>query len=172
MTFRALIGMGLIAIAGLSQAQSTPIEQWQIIEGKGLTDDYVFIGMTRKLANTRTANGNCKGKVTECTFRAQDNPIGPSITLHFSPKNRVTRFDIVQRNGIAWQTTAGVIEGMTPEQVQALYPGSTIQQTGQTTQVVMARNQGYSYSYEKVCNSDDFCDVNIFHSIFKRRKSQ
>ncbi len=127
MTFRALIGMSLIAMSGLSQAQSTPIEQWQIIEGQGLTDNYVYLGMSRKEANTRTSNGNCRGKVTQCSFRAQDNVNAPVITLFFNAKNRVTAINFIQGAGISWPTTAGFTEGMTPEQIlgapTVIYPG-------------------------------------------------
>ncbi|MDZ7812906.1 MAG: hypothetical protein U5L74_07250 [Ideonella sp.] len=43
MTPRSLLAMAALtfAAAGAAHAQSTPIEQWKVIEGKGLTDNYV-----------------------------------------------------------------------------------------------------------------------------------
>ena len=168
----SLMGMALLSISSLAQAQSTPIEQWKIIEGRGLTDDYVYLGMSRKEANTRTTNGNCKGKVTQCSFRAQDNVNAPVIMLYFNDKNKVSDINLIQGAGISWPTTAGAVDGMTPEQVQALYPGSAIQQADPFTRVVVAARQGYRYSFNQVCNSDDQCPIFTYHSVFKRQKAQ
>ena len=168
----SLIGIALLSISSLAQAQSTPIEQWQIMEGKGLTDNYVYLGMSRKEARTRTTNGNCDGQVAQCSFRAQDNERAPVITLFFNSKNKVSDINIIQGAGISWPTTAGAVDGMTPEQVQALYPGSVIQQADPFTRVVVAARQGYRYSFNQVCNSDDQCPTFIYHSLFKRQKGQ
>ena len=161
-----------LGLAATAQAQSTPIEQWKIIEGKGLTDKYVYIGMSREEANTRTTNGDCSGKVSQCSFRGQDNPDAPVINLLFNKKNKVTDINFYQGAPIAWPTKAGVIDGMTPEQVQALYPGSVIQQTDPFTRVVVAARQGYRYSFNYMCNSDDQCNISTYQSVFKRQKAQ
>lgn len=172
MKLHTLLSISLLGLSGLTQAQSTPIEQWQIIEGKGLTDNYVYLGMTRQEARTRTTNGNCNGKVAQCSFRGQDNPEAPAITLFFNDKNRVSDINIVQGGSISWPTSAGAVDRMTPEQVQAFYPGSVIQQGDPFTRVVVAARQGYRYTFNQVCNTDDICPISTYHSIFKRQKGQ
>lgn len=172
MKLQTLLSISLLGLSGMTQAQSTPIEQWQIMEGKGLTDNYVYLGMSRKEARTRTTNGNCNGKVTQCSFRAQDNQNAPVITLFFNSQNKVSDINIIQGAGISWPTKAGAVDGMTPEQVQALYPGSVIQQADPFTRVVVAARQGYRYSFNQVCNSDGQCPIFTYHSLFKRQKGQ
>jgi hypothetical protein len=172
MKLHTLLSISLLSLSGLAPAQSPPIEQWKILEGRGLTDNYVYLGMSREEANTRTTNGNCSGNVSQCSFRGQDNPDAPVITLFFNKKNKVTDINFIQGVPIAWPTTAGAVDGMTPEQVQALYPGSVIQQTDPFTRVVVAARQGYRYSFHQVCNSDDQCPIFTYHSVFKRQKAQ
>ena len=173
MKLQTLLSISLLGLSSLAQAQSTPITQWQIIEGKGLTDNYVYLGMSRKEARTRTTNGNCNGQVAQCSFRAQDNLDAPVITLFFNSKNKVSDIVINQGGGnITWPTSAGVMDGMTPEQVQAFYPGSVIEQTDPFTRVVVASRQGYRYTFNQVCNSDDICPISTYTTLFKRQKGQ
>jgi hypothetical protein len=126
--------LGIVALAlGSLAAQATPVEQWQIIEGRGLTDDAVFLGQPRKQLVQRSKT--CKKPATECTFR-----IAPSIqdiTVYFNAKNKVERIRFAAQHtnfncstdpaGFTWPTSRGVHFYDRFFTVQAAYPGSTLQ---------------------------------------------
>ncbi len=126
--------LGFVALAvGSLAAQATPVEQWQIIEGRGLTDDAVYLGQPRKQLLQRSKT--CKKPATECTFR-----IAPSIqdiTVFFNAKNKVNRIRFAAQQNIfnctatpfafAWPTARGVNFYNRFFDVQTTYPGSTLQ---------------------------------------------
>ena len=166
MKIHAIITLALsMGLAATAQAQSTPIEQWQIIEGKGVTDNYVYIGMSRKEARTRTTNGNCNGLVTQCSFRAQDRSEAPAITLFFDDKGKVNAIQIINAE-IAWPTTRGATDAMTAQQVQALYPKSTLTMPSFSVEQVTTRTQNYSFNQQTLC-ADEFCSVLSWHTVRK-----
>lgn len=166
MKIRTIVTLALsVGLAATAQAQSTPIEQWQIIEGQGVTDNYVYIGMSRKEARTRTANGNCNGPVTQCSFRAQDRSEAPVITLFFDGKGKVASIQIINAE-IAWPTTRGATDAMTAQQVQALYPKSTLTMPSFNVETVTTRTQHYSFNQQTTC-AEEFCSVLSWHTVRK-----
>lgn len=176
MRFRSLFVAAALAAAGAAHAQSTPVEQWQIIEGKGLTDNYVYLGMPRKQA--AALDRGCRGKVTSCSFQPQagsttqlDTPI---VTLHFDAKNKVSSIDINQGGrAIQWPTTAGATNAMSAAEVQALYPGSTlVRDEVFNTNTVTAAKQGYVFSQAFTCAPFEPCGVLVLHSVVKPKKAQ
>ncbi len=145
----SLLALAALMAAGTAHAQSTPIDQWQIIEGRGLTDDVVYLGMTRKEAVALSSN--CRGKVSTCSFQPQGNsgtPVdSPVVTLSFNAKNKVSMITINQNfRAIQWPTKAGATDAMSLTQVQSLYPGSVISPVGPFDFAVTAAKQGYTFN--------------------------
>ncbi|WP_396270729.1 hypothetical protein [Ideonella sp.] len=151
---RTLISLSLcsalLAASGTTQA-ATPIENWLIVEGRGLGDDFVYLGMSRQKA-MEVSGGLCANGAHGCIFRPRED--AGWITLVFcdypspyacGPKKKVKRIEIRQTGSpIQWRTTAGAADGMTVEEVQALYPGHTSWGTGGSGWVTNA-NGGYTY---------------------------
>lgn len=170
MRFRSLFVAAALAAAGAAHAQSTPVEQWQIIEGKGLTDNYVYLGMSRKEAIAKDASGSCKLHRYQCSFRALNRSDTPIIALYFNEKSKVTRIEVFSlESAIKWPTTAGATDAMTGSQVQALYPGSVFTPLGAGEQVVAAR-QGYEFLKVFSCPPFEPCSEQVTHTIVKRVK--
>ncbi|WP_396270730.1 hypothetical protein [Ideonella sp.] len=168
----SLLALAALMAAGTAQAQSTPINQWQIIEGRGLTDDVVYLGMTRKAAVA--VSRECKGKVSTCSFQPQagsPTPIDtPVVTLTFDAKNKVSRIVINQNfRDIQWPTTAGATDAMSITQVQALYPGSSIAPLGPFDYALTASKQGYTFN-EYNEGSDGFERRLVTHVLTKPRR--
>ena len=169
-----LIALAALFVASHAQAQSTPIEQWQIIEGKGLTDSYVYLGMSRKEARRKAVNGECDPGgspfLNKCSFSAQGRPDAPFLTLTFNDKSKVIRIDVeTTYSSIKWPTTAGATDAMTADQVQALYPGSTLNAFSNGAQVVAAR-QGYEFNEQVNSSPDAPCFATVVHTIIKPKK--
>jgi hypothetical protein len=157
----SLLALAALMAAGTAQAQSTPIDQWQIIEGRGLTDDVVYLGMNRKEAVALSSN--CRGKVSACSFQPQDNSgtsvDSPVVTLSFNAKNKVSMITINQNfRAIQWPTKAGATDAMSLTQVQSLYPGSVISPVGPFDFAVTAAKQGYTFN-----------EINNGSDLFPRR---
>lgn len=175
MSIRSTLTLATLMLAGVAQAQSTPIQQWQIIEGKGLTDNYVFLGMTRKQAVT--VHRDCRGKVSRCSFQPQDGSgtllNTPVVTLNFDAKNKVSSIDVNQGGrDIQWPTTAGAVDSMTADQVKALYPGSTLVRGDSGDATVTAAKQGYVFNQDFSCAPFEPCFPLVLHSIVKPKKAQ
>ena len=151
---RTLIGLSLctalLAATGTALA-ATPIEDWQITEGRGLGDGFVYIGMSREKAY-EASGGACTNGARSCIFRPRED--AGWITLVFcehalpqacGSKKKVKRIEIRQTGSpIQWRTSAGAADGMTVEEVQALYPGNTSWGTGGVGWVTNA-DGGYTY---------------------------
>ena len=170
MRIRHAFAITTLLLAGAAQAQSTPVEQWQIIEGKGLTDNYVFLGMSRKQAIAIDQSGNCALNRFQCVFSALNRPDTPTIVLTFNDKAKVIRIEVTSSNSaIKWPTTAGATDDMTGDQVQALYPRSVLTDVGTGVQVTAAR-QGYQFTKVASCAPFEPCPVQVTHTIVKRSK--
>jgi hypothetical protein len=129
-----LRALGLVAIAfGGVTAQATPVDQWVIIEGQGLTDNAVYLGQPRTQLVQRSKA--CKKPATQCTFRIE--PSVQDITVFFNAKNKVERiqFTATELNfngeplkGFTWSTSRGLPYYGDAYLAHAYtYPGSTYQ---------------------------------------------
>ncbi|MFD2453932.1 hypothetical protein [Ideonella paludis] len=103
-----------------------------IIEGHGLTDNAVYLGQPRKQLIQRSKS--CKKPATECTFRIE--PSAQDITVFFNAKNKVNRIRFAAQSTqtcqnepipFTWPTSKGVHFYDRFFNVQAAYPGSTVQ---------------------------------------------
>lgn len=171
MKVSSLLALAALMTAGTVQAQSTPINQWQIIEGRGLTDDVVRLGMARKEAVSLSRN--CRGKVSTCSFQPQgesSTPVdSPVVTLTFDAKNKVSMITINQNfRAIQWPTTAGATDAMSITQVQSLYPGSVIAQVGPFDYAMTASKQGYTFN--EINQGSDGFELRIITHVLTKPK--
>ncbi|MBQ0934464.1 hypothetical protein [Ideonella paludis] len=131
-TFHALSALALTTVT--LAAQATPPEQWEIIEGHGLTDNAVYLGQPRKQLIQRSKS--CKKPATECTFRIE--PSAQDITVFFNAKSKVERIRfraaaVAVQNcqsvplPFTWPTSKGADFTWGVPGVADLYPGSTWQ---------------------------------------------
>jgi hypothetical protein len=148
-------------------SHATPIADWQIIEGYGLTDGYAYLGMTLAEAESR-APVQCytpSSPTWVCTLRP--DPDAPPIDVWFPERAEDAQaYRIEIRGGgwpIDWATTAGARARMPVKDVQALYPGSTrdIEDYGDIFSAaerdihVYVRARGYDYLHSFSCNTDN-----------------
>ncbi|MDZ7812907.1 MAG: hypothetical protein U5L74_07255 [Ideonella sp.] len=128
------------------------------------------MGMTRQEARTRTNTGSCDSNFGQGGFHAQDRQDAPILVLSFNAKNKVVRIDIFSSDSaIHWPSKAGATDDMSFEQVQRIYPGSVIEQTGASTEVVAAR-QGYRFGRIFNCAPFEPCPPSVYQSVVKRQK--
>lgn len=152
-----------VPVSQISAIQSTNLANVQIIEGVGV-GDIVTLGMTRDQIKRIATNGNCD-TANECSFKLSNDTA--AITVTFDSSNKVNTIEV---NQIAvfpdkrWSTTRGAVDGMRPEQVAALYPGSTTTSQYPYT-YVRAESFGYQYTYFQSC-SNIGCGPRAVHLIF------
>jgi len=157
----------LAALVTAAAASATPVADWQIIEGYGLTDDYAYLGMTLAEAETRGPPGACATSFGKWACGLLPDPDAPFVYVWFPDDRKDSqafRIDIYAYGRVInWRTTAGAFAGMPVRQVQALYPGSKrrteeygdIVSSAERDVHIYDRARGYDYLHSFYCNTDN-----------------
>lgn len=168
------IALALAAATALTGALAAPAEaaelpgDLQIVEGHGV-GDVIGLGQSRaSVIETLDAlganNGNCD-YADSCSFRLSGDTA--AVTAHFTSGDQVELITVVQ-GGVAldkrWETTAGVVDGMSATEVAALYPSSTLTTDNDGSHVVVAES-GYTYHWSGGCYATG-CSFRSWHEIY------
>lgn len=163
----ALAATGLLATAPAAHA-TTDLGSVAIVEGQGV-GDLVTVGQSRSqlistLDSLGANNGNCTYDDT-CVFRLSSDT--SAIRVTFDNADEVAGITVTQ-GGIApdkrWDTTRGVVDGMAPADVAALYPGAEVVVDNTGTHVV-ADEYGYTYNFRSSCYATS-CTITTSHEIY------
>ena len=162
-------------------ATATPVDEWQIIEGHGITDDYAFLGMTLAEAQTRIArsySGSCYDfyGTQRCDLTPQ--AAGPMVRVFFdggAPESVATSIQVYPGIWLDWPTPRGASSHLPLSQKPALYPGAVIRDGRSSSggarvheRTVTSRDTGYLFHRRLWCLKDapGECDLSYAHEIF------